>query len=185
MLRPNPSGDLPQVHPTAFIDPTAIVCGKVIIGPEVFVGPYAVIRADEVDANGEMAAIHIGAGSNIQDGVVIHSLAGAPVEIGTGASIAHRAIVHGPAHIGDGVFVGFNSVVFDASIGAGAMIRHSSVVEHCELAGEKVVESGQHVDQGVDPVAIGAVSAGDRAFADEVAKTNVWLVGGYGRMGVG
>ena len=54
MIRKNPQGHLPIIHESAFVDPTAIICGKIIIGENVFIGPYAVIRADEVDANGEM-----------------------------------------------------------------------------------------------------------------------------------
>ena len=50
MIRKNPRGDLPQIHPSAFVDPTAILCGKVIVEENVFIGPYAVIRADEMDA---------------------------------------------------------------------------------------------------------------------------------------
>ena len=73
MIRKNPSGDLPIIHESAFVDPTAIICGKVFIGENVFIGPYAVIRADEVDDSGNMEPIIIGANSNIQDGVVIHS----------------------------------------------------------------------------------------------------------------
>ncbi|MGL5708133.1 MAG: carbonate dehydratase, partial [Aeromonas sp.] len=52
MIRKNPSGHLPVIDESAYIDKTAIICGKVIIKENVFVGPYAVIRADEVDANG-------------------------------------------------------------------------------------------------------------------------------------
>ena len=99
MIRKNPSGDLPQIHPDAFIDPTAILCGKVVVHANVFIGPYAVIRADEVNAAGEMDPIVIGAHSNIQDGVVIHSKSGAAVTIGERTSIAHRAIVHGPCTV--------------------------------------------------------------------------------------
>jgi len=90
MLRRNPSGHMPQVSETAFIDPTAIICGKVIIEDNVFIGPYAVIRADEVNEQGEMQAILIKRDTNIQDGVVIHSKAGASVTIGERSSIAHR-----------------------------------------------------------------------------------------------
>ena len=96
MIRKNPSGDLPVIAESAYVDKTAIICGKVVIGDNVFVGPYAVIRADEVDADGQMQAITIGANSNIQDGVVIHSKSGAAVTIGQHTSIAHRSIVHGP-----------------------------------------------------------------------------------------
>jgi acyl-[acyl carrier protein]--UDP-N-acetylglucosamine O-acyltransferase len=106
MIRKNPSGDLPVIAESAYVDKTAIICGKVIIGENVFVGPYAVIRADEVDASGGMDPIVIGANSNIQDGVVIHSKSGAAVTIGEFTSIAHRSIVHGPCTVGDRVFIG-------------------------------------------------------------------------------
>ena len=113
MIRKNPRGDLPQIHETAYVDQTAILCGKVIVDENVFIGPYAVIRADEVDETGDMQPIHIGAHSNIQDGVVIHSKSGATVTIGQHTSIAHRSIVHGPCTVGDRVFIGFNSVLFN------------------------------------------------------------------------
>ncbi|MCV6611378.1 MAG: carbonate dehydratase, partial [Amphritea sp.] len=70
MLRKNPSGFTPQVSEKAFIDPTAIICGRVVIEDNVFVGPYAVIRADEVDDEGNMEPIIIRRGSNIQDGEI-------------------------------------------------------------------------------------------------------------------
>ena len=108
MIRRNPNGDMPQIHPGAYVDNTAIICGKVIIEDNVFVGPYAVIRADETDENGEMEPIIIRANSNIQDGVVIHSKDGGLVDIGESTSIAHRSIIHGPCKIGNRVFIGFN-----------------------------------------------------------------------------
>ena len=42
MIRKNPSGDLPVIAESAYVDRTAIICGKVVIGENVFVGPYAV-----------------------------------------------------------------------------------------------------------------------------------------------
>ncbi len=127
MIRKNPSGDLPVI---AELDKTAIICGKVVIGENVFVGPYAVIRADEVNEHGDMDPIIIGANSNIQDGVVIHSKSGAAVTIGEFSSIAHRSIVHGPCTVGNRVFIGFNSVLFNCAVGDGSVVRHNSVVVH-------------------------------------------------------
>jgi carbonic anhydrase/acetyltransferase-like protein (isoleucine patch superfamily) len=31
MIRKNPRGDLPRIHPSAFVDPTAILCGLVVV----------------------------------------------------------------------------------------------------------------------------------------------------------
>ena len=101
MLRKNPTGHHPVVSQKAYIDSTAIVCGHVVFEDNVFVGPYAVIRADEVNEEGEMLLILIKQGSNIQDGVVIHSKAGAAVTIGERTSIAHRSIIHGPCTVGN------------------------------------------------------------------------------------
>ncbi|WP_198029582.1 hypothetical protein [Bradyrhizobium sp. WSM3983] len=39
---------------------------------------------------------------------------------GRRTSIADRSIIHGPCTIGDDVFVGFNSVVFNCTIGDGS-----------------------------------------------------------------
>jgi hypothetical protein len=91
MIRKNPSGDLPQVHASAFVDPTAIICGKVVVHANVFIWPYAVIRADEVDSEGRMQPIVIATHSNIQDGVVIRSKSGAAL----GAAAPHRAARRG------------------------------------------------------------------------------------------
>ncbi|GAL34712.1 carbonic anhydrase gamma class [Vibrio maritimus] len=120
MLRKNPTGHMPVVSENAFVDPTAIICGKVVIEDNVFIGPYAVIRADEVNDDGDMEPITIKRDTNIQDGVVIHSKAGAAVTIGERSSIAHRSIIHGPCEVQDDVFIGFNSVVFDTVIGKAA-----------------------------------------------------------------
>ena len=119
MIRKNPSGDLPQIHPDAFIDPTAILCGKVVVHANVFIGPYAVIRADEVNAAGQMDPIVIGAHSNIQDGVVIHSKSGAAVTIGERTSMAHRAIVHGPCTVGESAGVVLAPVLVQISTPCG------------------------------------------------------------------
>src|SRR5688572_7560182 len=115
MLRKNPTGHYPEVSSEAYVDNTAIICGKVIIEANVFVGPYAVIRADEVNEQGDMEPIIIRKNSNVQDGVVIHSKAGARVVIGESTSIAHRSIIHGPCEIGDNVFIGFNTVIFNCT----------------------------------------------------------------------
>ncbi|KMZ11160.1 Carbonic anhydrase, gamma class [Candidatus Burkholderia humilis] len=111
MIRKNPRGDLSVIHPEAFVDPAAILCRHAIVEEDVFIGPYAVIRADEQNANGQIAPIRIGAHSNIQDGVVTHTKSGARVTIGERTSIAHRAIVHGPCSVRHNMFIDFNSVL--------------------------------------------------------------------------
>ncbi len=182
MIRRNPTGHLPVVHQSAFVDPTAIICGHVLIGENVFIGPYAVIRADEIDADGNLEPIIIGANSNIQDGVVIHSKTGARVEVGEYTSIAHRSIVHGPCTLGSHVFIGFNSVIFNATVGDGAVIRHNSVVENCHLPAQFHVPSTTNIRSDEDLAKVPLVSPDVTSFSASVAVTNLWLVQGYKRI---
>jgi carbonic anhydrase/acetyltransferase-like protein (isoleucine patch superfamily) len=182
MIRKNPSGDLPIIHESAFVDPTAIICGKVIIKENVFIGPYAVIRADEINEHGTMDPIIIGAESNIQDGVVIHSKSGGKVTIGERCSIAHRSIVHGPVEIADRVFIGFNSVVFNCSVGSGSVIRHNSVVENCHVPANFHIPSTTNVHNDEELAKVPLVSADVSSFSESVAVTNIELVRGYKRI---
>jgi carbonic anhydrase/acetyltransferase-like protein (isoleucine patch superfamily) len=179
MIRKNPRGDLPQIHPDAFVDPTAILCGMVIVEENVFIGPYAVIRADEMDADGHIEPIIIGAHSNIQDGVVIHSKSGARVTIGQRTSIAHRAIVHGPCRVGDGVFIGFNSVLFNCNVEDGCVVRHNSVVDGCHLPAGFYVPSTERIGPSTDLTTLPKVTADASEFSEDVARTNNELVHGY------
>jgi len=182
MIRRNPNGDVPKVHETAFVDPTAILCGKVIVEENVFIGPYAVIRADEVNDEGGMEPIVIGAGSNIQDGVVIHCKAGGGVFIGRNTSIAHRSIVHGPCTVGDNVFIGFNSVMFNCLIGSNSVVRHNSVVEGCEVPAGFYIPSTTDVHSDEDLSRIGRVTPDQQGFSESVTQANLELVKGYKRI---
>lgn len=182
MIRKNPSGDLPVIDESAYIDKTAIICGKVIIHENVFVGPYAVIRADEVDTQGEMEPVVIGANSNIQDGVVIHSKSGAAVTVGMNTSIAHRSIVHGPCHVGNRVFIGFNSVLFNCRVGDGCVVRHNAVVDGCDLPPEFYVPSTTRIGPSTDLGSIQRVTPQASEFSEDVIRANVDLVRGYKRL---
>ncbi|MDO7536400.1 carbonate dehydratase [Acinetobacter pittii] len=179
MLRKNPSGHLPVIDQSAYVDQTAIICGKVIVHANVFIGPYAVIRADETDENGEMEPIIIGANSNIQDGVVIHSKAGALVVIGENTSIAHRSIIHGPCEIGHHVFVGFNSVIFNSKVGHHSAIRHNAVVDGRDLPNHFYVPAMSYINSKTDLNQYPPVDISISEFSESVVSTNIELVKGY------
>jgi len=182
MVRKNPRGDLPVIHESAYVDKTAIICGKVIIQENVFIGPYAVIRADEVKPDGDMDPIIIGAHSNIQDGVVIHSKAGGLVQIGEYTSIAHRSIVHGPCIVGNRVFIGFNSVLFNCNVHDGCVVRHNCVLDGCELPNNFYVPSTTKVNYNTDLSTIPKVSAEASDFSEDVVRANIELVQGYKKL---
>jgi carbonic anhydrase/acetyltransferase-like protein (isoleucine patch superfamily) len=172
MIRKNPSGDLPVIAVSAFVDPTAILCGKVVVEDDVFIGPYAVIRADETTPDGKVEPIVIGAGSNIQDGVVIHSKDGARVTVGKRVSIAHRAIVHGPCVVGDDCFIGFNAVLFNCTLGTGCVVRHNSVVEDVALPASFHVPATMSVHSETDLDKIPRITPDAAKFSESVVRTN-------------
>ena len=114
-------GNLPRIHPTAFVHPLAAVIGRVEVGPGCYVGAGASLRGDWV-------TIKVGAGSNIQDSCAIHGSIGGTVELGEDSHLGHGSIVHG-ARLDRDVLVGMNAVVLDgAVIGEGCIIASGCVV---------------------------------------------------------
>lgn len=98
-----------------------VVEGAVEIGDDASIWHYAVVRGDE-------DRITIGARTNIQDGAVLHVDEGWPLDIGSGVTIGHRAVVHG-CTIGDDVLIGMGAIIMNgAHIGSGSVIAAGAVV---------------------------------------------------------
>jgi carbonic anhydrase len=150
-IRPNPSGDWPQIDASAYVDPSAQIVGKVLIGPRVFVAPGVVVRADEPGPDGQVAPIEIGEDSNIQDGAIVHAPAGAAVRVGPRTSLAHGCLVHGPSEIGSDCFVGIRSVVIGANleesvwVGVGATILEIGIPSHSFVPGRSLINTADKV----------------------------------------
>ena len=109
-----------------WVAPDANVIGKVILGEDVGVWFGATLRGDN-------EPIIVGARSNIQEGVVVHTDPGKPVVIGEGCTIGHNAIVHG-CTIGDNSLVGMGATVLNGAvigrnclIGANALVTEGKV----------------------------------------------------------
>lgn len=183
MLRKNPAGYYPVVSSKAYVDNTAIICGRVIVEDNVFIGPYAVLRADEVNEQNDMEPIIIKRDSNVQDGVVVHSKAGARVVVGERSSIAHRSIIHGPCEVGDDVFIGFNSVLFSCQVGNGCVVRHNVVIDGCNLPEKFHVPSMMHLGENFDLHSIPQVEPEHASFSESVIGANHYLLEGYKKLG--
>lgn len=114
-------GVVPVIDPSAFVHPSAVIIGDVIIGPDVFVAPHATLR-------GDLGRIIVGAGSNIQDSVVIHGFPATDTTIGEQGHIGHGAIIHA-CTLERNVLVGMNAVVMDkAVVGESSIIAASAFV---------------------------------------------------------
>jgi len=104
-----------------YVADTAVVLGKIRLCKDASVWFGAVLRGDN-------ELITIGEGSNVQDGSVIHTDAGFPVEIGANVTIGHNAVLHG-CKVGDGSLIGINSVILNgANIGTGCLIGANALV---------------------------------------------------------
>ena len=115
-------GRMPQIAPSAYIDPAAVVIGDVSIGEDSSVWPCAVIR-------GDVNWIRIGARTNIQDGSVLHVMKDEyPLQIGDNVTIGHATVLHG-CTIESRCLIGMGSVILNnAKIGAGSIVAAGSLV---------------------------------------------------------
>jgi len=169
------AADLPEVAKTAFVHETATLIGNVIVKDRVFVGPHAVLRGDEPGPDGTVQPIVVREGANVQDCVVVHALGGTRVDIGPNSSIAHGAILHGPCQIGANCFIGFNSVVFRATLGDDVVVMHQSLVEGVTIRSGLHVPSMTAVRTEEDVRRLTPATADMIAFARKVAQTNTAL----------
>ena len=96
-------GHEPVIGENTFVAETAVIVGDVTVGRDCSIWFNAVLR-------GDVNKIVIGDRTNIQDGVVLHTIydqAKHPSQtiIGNDVSVGHNAIVHG-AVIGDNCLIG-------------------------------------------------------------------------------
>ncbi len=111
----------PSIADCAFVASEATIIGRAELAGDVSVWPGAVIRADN-------EPIQICAGSNIQEGAVLHTDPGCPLRIGANVSVGHQAMLHGCA-IGDGTLIGIQAIVLNnASIGAESLVAAGALV---------------------------------------------------------
>jgi carbon dioxide concentrating mechanism protein CcmM len=173
----------PQVDPSAYIHVSTSVIGDVVIGANVMVAPGVSIRADEG------SPFYIGASTNIQDGVVIHGLAEGRVKgddnadysvwIGAKTSITHKALIHGPAYVGEDCFIGFRSTVFNAKVGDGCVVMMHVLIENVEIPPGKYVPSGSIITSQHQADRLSDVRSDDKAFAHHIIGINDSLRSGY------
>lgn len=114
MLRPF-KNCYPTLGENVYIDESAVVIGDVVMGNDVSVWPSAVIR-------GDVESIRIGAGTNVQDGSVLHvsraedgASSGHPLQIGKGVTIGHKVVVHA-CTIGNYCLLGMGAIILDDAI---------------------------------------------------------------------
>ena len=111
----------PAIHETAWVADSAQVLGNVQLAQDSSVWFGVVIR-------GDMDAISVGRGTNIQDNSVLHADHGVPLTIGDNVSVGHQVMLHG-CTIGDGSLIGIQAVILNgAKIGKNCLVGAGSLI---------------------------------------------------------
>jgi carbonic anhydrase/acetyltransferase-like protein (isoleucine patch superfamily) len=111
----------PQIDETSFLAPGSVVIGEVNIGKNSSVWYNTVIR-------GDMAPISIGANTNIQDGSILHCVAGVELNVGDNVTVGHGAILHS-CSIGAGSLIGMGAIILDrVKIGKNCLIAAGTLI---------------------------------------------------------
>ena len=115
-----------------WVAPNAVLLGKVILEEDVSVWFGAVLRGDN-------EAIRVGARSNVQDGCVLHTDPGFPLEIGADCTIGHMVMLHG-CKIGRSSLIGIGSILLNGSV----------IGEECLVGANTLIAEGKEQDQHED-----------------------------------
>lgn len=115
----------PQLPPTVWIAPNATVIGDVRCAANVSIWWNAVLRGDN-------DPITIGESTNIQDGSVLHTDAGVPMDLGRDITVGHMVMLHGCV-IGDGSLIGIKSVILNGAV----------IGRHCLIGANTLIPEGK------------------------------------------
>ena len=128
-------GKRPTIGKRVYIAPTAIIIGDVTIEDNSSIWFNAVVR-------GDLAPIHIGAESNIQDNCTLHTDAGIPLTIGDHVTVGHNSVVHG-CTLHSHVLIGMGAVVLNhAVVHDGSVVAANALVKEGQLVGPNALVAG-------------------------------------------
>lgn len=114
-------GKNPVISPTAYIADDAVITGDVTIGEFSSIWFKTVIR-------GDVAPVHIGKNSNVQDLSLLHQSPNLPLIIEDDVTIGHQVTLHSSI-IRNKALVGMGSIILDgAEVGEEAFIGAGSLV---------------------------------------------------------
>ncbi|MEJ2008970.1 MAG: gamma carbonic anhydrase family protein [Acidobacteriota bacterium] len=146
-------GIFPRVAESAFVAASADLIGDVEIAEEASIWFQVVVR-------GDVGPIRVGSHTNIQDGTVLHSVTGVPVEVGEWVTVGHRAILHG-CTVENHCLIGMGAVVLN-----GACVGEGSIVAAGALVLENTVIPPGSLYVGVPAKLRRKLGEEDRAFID-------------------
>src|SRR4051812_16043368 len=114
-------GRTPDLARANFVAPNATVIGDVTLGAQSSIWYGCVLR-------GDINAIVIGEGTNVQDGTIVHLADDYGVRVGRFTTIGHAAIIHA-CEIGDECLIGMGATILDgAKIGDRCIVGANALV---------------------------------------------------------
>jgi carbonic anhydrase/acetyltransferase-like protein (isoleucine patch superfamily) len=149
----------PVLGPDAWVAPNATVIGDVRLGDNASIWWNAVVRGDN-------DTITIGAGSNIQDGSVLHVDAGVPLSIGANVTVGHQVMLHG-CTIGDESLIGIKSVILNRAV----------IGRHCIIGANSLIPEGKVIPDR--SLVMGSPGKVVRQLSDEEVARLVPAAQGY------
>jgi carbonic anhydrase/acetyltransferase-like protein (isoleucine patch superfamily) len=164
-------GQMPEIHPDAWIAPGAHVMGRVRIGAGASVWFGAVLRGDN-------EWIEVGEDTNVQENAVLHTDWGFPLTIGARCTIGHKAMLHG-CRIADGSLIGMGATVLNgATIGAGCLIGACALVTEGKAIadGSMVMGAPGRVVRSLDEAARARLLASADGYAANARRFKAGLV---------
>ena len=124
MIRPY-QGQWPKLGERVYVDASAQVIGAVTLGAHASVWMNAVMR-------GDVNAIQVGDGSNVQDNCVLHCTAEHPTTLADHVTVGHSVTLHG-CRVGSYCLIGIGAIVLNGA----------------EIGDESVVAAGTLVPEGM------------------------------------
>lgn len=114
-------GDVQTAGDDCWVAPNATLIGKVMVEKDSSVWFGAVLRGDN-------EPIILGEGSNVQDGCVLHTDPGYPLQLERHVTVGHMVMLHG-CTIGAGTLVGVGSIVLNgAVVGANCLLGAGTLI---------------------------------------------------------
>ena len=142
----------PRLGKRVFVAPGAVVVGDVELGDDASVWFGAVVR-------GDVNWIRIGAGTNLQDGTVVHVTYDTHLTVvGAGVVVGHSVVLHG-CTVEDGALIGIGARVLDGAV----------VEARAPVGARAVVTLGQRVLAG--HLALGVLAWVARPLTGEERRT--------------
>lgn len=140
----------PQIDDSAYVHESAVIIGDVRIGPRASIWPNVSIRGDNI-------RIDIRAGSNIQEGCVLHVDPDTPLTVHENVTVGHQAMLHG-CTIHNGSLIGMQAIV----------LNHAVIGRNCLIGAGAIVPEGREIPDGSLVIGVGKIV---RTLSDEEIAT--------------